>query len=422
MAVAGFFGLVWAGVTAVCAYAYFAEPPVSTPTPIVATGLAALAFLPGLALSLLTFIAEQAALLRANQERLMCAIAGAPREASDASAMELLEICAVIRTETAALEDMLSVVGERLGDGLVMVREESRSLSDMLASELAALRDMQKAAAAENETLGEAFQHTVICLEDGIERARAGAAEIEKMCASQTESLKAVRSESLSQCEHLIDASQSAARGMAEFDSTILKALDTLAHATSLNVSARKGAEEAATAAQDAARAVREATASAIVDAQQAARRIRADAGASAPVSELESCDESPAAIERKPIPATWRETEMRTERLTRLERRPVSSPQIVEPAAPKTNPMPKWTPDSADKQRGERAQALAARAAARRTEMELARRGQGEGAAKTDPTASISAWRNRAGPSATVSNDNPEPPVRSRRRSRNRV
>jgi hypothetical protein len=144
-------------------------------------------------------------------------------------------------------------------DSLRALRAELNDEAKALAGAFAANTAVLRTVTADLKTEAEAANRAVAAQ---VETFGAAFAQIGKRSAEFSEAARTTQSNVIS------------------FDAAITKALDALAHATSLTDSARKATEDSALAAHETARAVRDTTARAVAEAREASRMIRAEARA----------------------------------------------------------------------------------------------------------------------------------------------
>ncbi|HWA23316.1 MAG TPA: hypothetical protein VG735_13045 [Caulobacterales bacterium] len=267
--------IAWAG--AVCYGAYLQAGLALIHQPIAAlANLAALALCPAVAMMFAGLAAREAVRAGAKSERL-ANLASALIDPSHRT-LDAGERARTLRADIAALDHVVATANQRLDLYAAGLRRDGVVLARALKSDVESLRALRGELNTEAQALAGAFAANTQALRTATAELKTQASEANHAVAAQVESFGAAFAHIGARSAEFAAAARTTETTAADFDAAVAKALDALAHATSLNDSARKATEESALVAHETARAVRDATARAVAEAREASRMIRAEA------------------------------------------------------------------------------------------------------------------------------------------------
>ncbi len=190
------------------------------------------------------------------------------------------DLAAALREEVEALDSIVLVTARRLDAFENGLRADGGLIARALAEDVETMGRVRADLSAETAAIGDAVRTHVTQLRETSALMREETSVAVAALDSQMKVFGDVSAKIGQRSAEFAAAAADSVNGSAQFNAAIEKALDALAHATSLTDSARKSAEDAALVAQEAAGAVRGVTRSAIAEAREAAKQIRAEAGA----------------------------------------------------------------------------------------------------------------------------------------------
>jgi hypothetical protein len=190
------------------------------------------------------------------------------------------DLAAALREEVEALDSIVLVTARRLDAFENGLRADGGLIARALAEDVETMGRVRADLSAETAAIGDAVRTHVTQLRETSALMREETSVAVAALDSQVKVFGDVSAKIGQRSAEFAAAAADSVNGSAQFNAAIEKALDALAHATSLTDSARKSAEDAALVAQEAAGAVRGVTRSAIAEAREAAKQIRAEAGA----------------------------------------------------------------------------------------------------------------------------------------------
>ncbi len=276
--------LAWIGAVGYGAYQQAGLELIHQPTATL-INLAAIAFGPAIVMLFIGFAAREAARAAAKTDTManLAAALVSPTQRSAAAG----DSAASLRADIIALDRVVGVAGERLEHYGASLRRDGVVLARALKADVESLRALRAELDGEAKALAGAFAANTAVLRTVTADLKSEAAQANHAVTKQIETFGAAFEQIGARSADFAAAARTTESTAASFDAAITKALDALAHATSLTDSARKATEDSALMAHETARAVRDTTARAVAEAREASRMIRAEArGGVAPAND----------------------------------------------------------------------------------------------------------------------------------------
>jgi hypothetical protein len=271
-----FFALAWIGAIAAAGYFTFLGATLTLAALPTIVLFATAAIVPPIVFFFVGLAAREAARARVMSDRVAAIAAQA---SSGKAAAAAINASRALKGEVAALNQIVGEAGHRLEQFQGALSKDGGALANALARDIHTMRaaraDMRHEAEALSATVGQnvkSLREATAYLKD-----EAGAAQA--IFAQQIQSFGESFSSIGARSAEFAAAAANSGEAADTFDRAVGQALEALAHATSLNDSARKAALQSAEAANGAARAVLDHTQRAVSEARQAARTIRAESG-----------------------------------------------------------------------------------------------------------------------------------------------
>ena len=259
--------LSWAGFASFGICARYGLDGLLALTPTDAAGLAGVVIGPSLMLLFAGAAAREAARARAQSQEVVD-IAGRLRvQASHGGAQAAAESSRTLRTELIALDGVVRAAGQRIDHFRETLQQDGSALAYALKADIEAMRAVRAELAAEGKAL-------TGLMDRNLDTMRQASAHM----AREVETFGAAFAQIGARSAEFAAAAEAGKTSAEVFDRAVHKALQGLAHATSLNECARKSVLESTTLATEAARALDATTTRAIHKAREAAREIRAGA------------------------------------------------------------------------------------------------------------------------------------------------
>jgi hypothetical protein len=180
-----------------------------------------------------------------------------------------------LRADIMALDQVVVGASQRLDHYAAGLRRDGAVLARALKSDVESLRALRAELNAEASALAGAFEANTQALRGVTAELKSEASAANQAVTAQIATFGEAFAKIGARSAEFAAAARTTEKTAATFDTAVTKALDALAHATSLTDSARRATEDSALLAGQAARAVRDTTARAVAEAREAARMIR---------------------------------------------------------------------------------------------------------------------------------------------------
>jgi hypothetical protein len=268
--------LSWSAAVGAGAYfglgaAAFAHPVFTTLFPI-----AAGAFAPSIAFLFAGFAARESARARGEAAQI---VALAARNVSGKDAVAAVQASRALKNEVTALDQVLREANQRFAHFHGALATDGAALGEVLTRDIQAMRALRAEIRCEADAITASVGRHVKNLHDAASHLKTETVGVHRLLDEQMGAFgKAFANIGARSAEFAAAASTTTASAET-FDAAVAQALEALAHATSLNESARQSCMHSAEAANGAARAVRASTLQAVNDVRQAARLIRVEGG-----------------------------------------------------------------------------------------------------------------------------------------------
>lgn len=268
--------LSWSAAVGAGAYfglgaAAFTQPVFATLFPFAVGALA-----PSIAFLFAGFAARESA--RARDEGAQVAVLAA-RTISGKDAIAAVQASRALKSEVAALDQVVRDAGQRFAHFHGALATDGAALGEVLTRDIQAMRALRAEIRCEADAITASVGRHVKNLHDAANHLKTETVSVHRLLDEQMGAFGKAFANIGARSAEFAAAASTTTESAETFDAAVSQALQALAHATSLNESARQSCLHSAEAANGAARAVRASTLQAVNDVRQAARLIRVEGG-----------------------------------------------------------------------------------------------------------------------------------------------